>query len=281
MSEGNIVHLIDVLSALGTVAGLPTLFRTATTCIGRVVRLSSPPERRLVAILLICLVCLFALQGCAGIAVSESTPSVDRQPPVETPLTIRTLDAEHRFSQLSSAAAADRPHALGLATGLCCRNRGQRRRAGRSLCVSWTYVGRAASRRLHQWHRRTPAAATRARRTKAACCSWPRPTSLRESRSCGTWARSPETAAQTHEPCFATSWWPPPACRACSRRSSFASAGVASPMMRRTLTEPPRCRSSCLRRSYKRRLRQSTAHSVLPCTSSSMVPWATEHERRD
>ena len=106
------MHLIDVLSALGTVAGLPTLFRTATTCIGRVVRLSSPPERRLVAILLICLVCLFALQGCAGIAVSESTPSVDRQPPVETPLTIRTLDAEHRFSQLSSAAAAERLHAL-------------------------------------------------------------------------------------------------------------------------------------------------------------------------
>jgi len=63
-----------------------------------------------------------------------------------------------------------------------------------------------------------------------------------------------ETAAQTHEPCFATSWWPrqrpgmfPPV--------SFASAGWRL-HDERTLTEPPRCRSSCLRRSYKRRPRQ-------------------------
>src|SRR6266403_2029506 len=107
MSEGNIVHIIDVLSALGSVAGLPSLFRAARERIGRVVGLSSPPElRHLVAILFICLVCLLALQGCAGLAVGESRSSVDRQPLVETPLTIRTLDAEHRFSQLSSAAVA-------------------------------------------------------------------------------------------------------------------------------------------------------------------------------
>ncbi len=113
MSEGNIVHIIDVLSALGSVAGLPSLFRAARERIGRVVGLSSPPElRHLVAILFICLVCLLALQGCAGLAVGESRSSVDRQPLVETPLTIRTLDAEHRFSQLSSAAVAERLRAL-------------------------------------------------------------------------------------------------------------------------------------------------------------------------
>jgi hypothetical protein len=113
MSEGNIVHIIDVLSALGSVAGFPSLSRAARECIGRVGKLRSPPElRRPVAILFICLVCLLALQGCAGLAVGESTASVDRQPLVETPLTIRTLDTEQRFSQLSSAAVAERLRAL-------------------------------------------------------------------------------------------------------------------------------------------------------------------------
>src|SRR5882757_8582957 len=113
MSEGNIVRIIDVLSALGSVAGLPSLSRAARECIRRVGKLSSPPElRRLIVILLICLVCLLALQGCAGLAVGESTSSVDRQPLVETPLTIRTLDTEQRFSQLSSAAVAERLRAL-------------------------------------------------------------------------------------------------------------------------------------------------------------------------
>jgi len=69
-------------------------------------------ERGQFAVSFICLVSLFALQGCAGIAVSESTSPVDRQPPVEMPLTIRTLDTEHRFSQLSSAAVAERLRAL-------------------------------------------------------------------------------------------------------------------------------------------------------------------------
>ena len=98
MSRGHIVRLIDVISALGTVAGLPS---------------RRPPElRRLLAILSICLVCLSALLGCAGLAVSESKSSVDRQPPAEMPLTIRTLDTGHRFSRLSSTAAAERLRAL-------------------------------------------------------------------------------------------------------------------------------------------------------------------------
>jgi predicted acylesterase/phospholipase RssA len=113
MSRGNIVRIINVVSALGTVAGLPSLFRTAKTRIGRVIRLSSPWELwRLLAIVFICFVCLCALQGCAGFAVSESRSSVDRLPPVEKPLTIRTLDTEHRFSQLSSTTVAERLRAL-------------------------------------------------------------------------------------------------------------------------------------------------------------------------
>jgi predicted acylesterase/phospholipase RssA len=78
MSRGNIVRIIDAHCALGTVAAL---------------------------------VCLCALQGCAGFAVSESRSAVDRQPSVEMPLTIRTLDAEHRFSRLSSTAVAERARA--------------------------------------------------------------------------------------------------------------------------------------------------------------------------
>jgi predicted acylesterase/phospholipase RssA len=101
MSRGNIVRIMDVLSALGTVAGLSSRFRAAKTCIGRELR-------RPLAILFICLVCLCVLQGCAGFAVSESRSSVDRQPPVEMPLTIRTLDTEHRFSRLSSTTVAER-----------------------------------------------------------------------------------------------------------------------------------------------------------------------------
>ena len=109
MPGDNVVHVPDVLSALGTVAGLPSLLQTARTRIGRVIRLSSPSKlRHLVAILFICLVCLCALQGCAGFAVSDSRSSADRQPLVEMPLTIRTLDSEGRFSQLSSAAVAER-----------------------------------------------------------------------------------------------------------------------------------------------------------------------------
>src|SRR5882762_9642283 len=61
----------------------------------------------LTILLLIDLVCLYAIAGCAAPAVSESR-SADRQPPVEMPMTIRTLSADRRFSQLSSATMADR-----------------------------------------------------------------------------------------------------------------------------------------------------------------------------
>jgi predicted acylesterase/phospholipase RssA len=66
----------------------------------------------LVPILLIYPVCLLALQGCAGFAVAESTAMVDWQPPANVPMTIRTLDADSRFSEVSSVAAAERLHAL-------------------------------------------------------------------------------------------------------------------------------------------------------------------------
>jgi predicted acylesterase/phospholipase RssA len=70
-------------------------------------------QRRLtLAILLFCLVCLLTLQGCAGLAVSEPHSLVDRQAPADRPMTIRTLGADHRFSQLSSATVAERLRAL-------------------------------------------------------------------------------------------------------------------------------------------------------------------------
>ena len=72
-----------------------------------------PSQRRLpLAILLIGLVCLLALEGCAGLAVSASRSPADLQPPADRPMTIRTLGADHRFSQLSSATVADRLRAL-------------------------------------------------------------------------------------------------------------------------------------------------------------------------
>jgi predicted acylesterase/phospholipase RssA len=106
------MRIIDVLSTLSTVAGLPSLFRTANTSIDRVISQLQTTRRRLFALLFICLVCLCALQGCAGLAVSEPGSSVDRQPSVKMPLTIRTLDTEHRFSQLSSTTVAERLRAL-------------------------------------------------------------------------------------------------------------------------------------------------------------------------
>src|SRR6202030_4386511 len=63
------------------------------------------------AILLIGLICQIAVQGCAGLAVSESS-SAHGQSLASLPMTIRTLDSDHRFSQLSSAIVAQRLHAL-------------------------------------------------------------------------------------------------------------------------------------------------------------------------
>jgi predicted acylesterase/phospholipase RssA len=58
------------------------------------------------------------LQGCAGLAVGESKSSMDGQrsvdgrPSAELPMTFRTLGPDHRFSELSSATAAERLHIL-------------------------------------------------------------------------------------------------------------------------------------------------------------------------
>ena len=61
----------------------------------------------------ICLVCTLAIQGCAGLVVGEATPSAtDWQPPLDQPLTIRTLGSDGRFSQLSSASVAQRLRAV-------------------------------------------------------------------------------------------------------------------------------------------------------------------------
>jgi predicted acylesterase/phospholipase RssA len=68
--------------------------------------------RLLLPVLIIYSVCLLALHGCAGLAVAESTTMVDWQPPTNVPMTIRTLDADNRFSQVSSIAAAERLRAL-------------------------------------------------------------------------------------------------------------------------------------------------------------------------
>jgi hypothetical protein len=66
----------------------------------------------LLPILVIYPVCVLALHGCAGLAVAESTAMVDWQPPTNVPMTIRTLNAGNRFSQVSSIAAAQRLRAL-------------------------------------------------------------------------------------------------------------------------------------------------------------------------
>jgi predicted acylesterase/phospholipase RssA len=59
------------------------------------------------------LICTLALQGCAGFVGSEGTPAaVDWQPPLDQPMTIRTLGSDQRFSQLSSAGVAERLRAL-------------------------------------------------------------------------------------------------------------------------------------------------------------------------
>jgi predicted acylesterase/phospholipase RssA len=59
------------------------------------------------------LVCTLVIQGCAGLVVGETTtPATDWQPPLDQPMTIRTLGSDGRFSQLSSASVAQRLRAL-------------------------------------------------------------------------------------------------------------------------------------------------------------------------
>jgi len=59
-----------------------------------------------------CLTGMFALQGCAGLAVSEPGSPVERPPETLLPMTIRTLNTEHRFTQISTATVAQQLHAL-------------------------------------------------------------------------------------------------------------------------------------------------------------------------
>ena len=92
-----------------------TLFSDACSIRTRLpaeIRLSFLRLRFILPILLVYPVCLLALQGCAGLAVAESTAMVDWQSPANVPMTIRTLDTDNRFSQVSSIAAADRLRAL-------------------------------------------------------------------------------------------------------------------------------------------------------------------------
>jgi predicted acylesterase/phospholipase RssA len=69
-------------------------------------------NRAALARLSLCLVCLFALYGCATLAVSPARSPVDGGSAANFPMTIRTLGVDHRFSQLSSIAVAERLRAL-------------------------------------------------------------------------------------------------------------------------------------------------------------------------
>jgi predicted acylesterase/phospholipase RssA len=95
------VRVIDVLSLLDTVAGLPALYGTRRTWVNRI-----DPHKLSPAIVLFCFVCLLALDGCAGLALSESKSSVGGRQPADRPMTFRTLGSDQQFSELSSVAAA-------------------------------------------------------------------------------------------------------------------------------------------------------------------------------
>jgi predicted acylesterase/phospholipase RssA len=57
-------------------------------------------------IVLFCFLCTFILQGCAGLALSDSKSSVDVRLPAERPMTFRTMRSDQQFSELSSVTAA-------------------------------------------------------------------------------------------------------------------------------------------------------------------------------
>ena len=97
------MRIFDVLSVLSTIAGLPSLLKTARTWIGCAIS----PRRPSFSVLAFCLVCLLLLQGCAGLAVSDVHSAAYDLQGTESPMTFRTLGADHRFSELSSTAAAE------------------------------------------------------------------------------------------------------------------------------------------------------------------------------
>jgi predicted acylesterase/phospholipase RssA len=58
-------------------------------------------------IVLFCFLCMLVLEGCAGLARSESKSSVDVRQPAERPMTFRTMGPDRQFSELSSVTAAE------------------------------------------------------------------------------------------------------------------------------------------------------------------------------
>jgi predicted acylesterase/phospholipase RssA len=101
------VRVVDVLFLVSTVVGLPALYATGRIWVNPIAPYRLSPRNGL-----FCFVCLLLLQGCAGLAVHESKNSIDGQQPTELPMTFRTLGPDLRFSELSSAAAAERLRAL-------------------------------------------------------------------------------------------------------------------------------------------------------------------------
>lgn len=96
------VRVIDVLSLLSTVARLPTTYRTWEPWVSRL-----GPRRVAAAIILFCFLCMLVLEGCAGLALSESKSSLDGPSREELPITFRTLGSDRQFSELSSVTAAE------------------------------------------------------------------------------------------------------------------------------------------------------------------------------
>jgi predicted acylesterase/phospholipase RssA len=95
------VRVIDILSLSRTVAALPALHETGRTWVNRI-----NPHQLSPATILFCFVCLLLLEGCAGLALSESQSSVDGRQPADRPMTFRTLGSDQQFSELSSVTAA-------------------------------------------------------------------------------------------------------------------------------------------------------------------------------
>jgi predicted acylesterase/phospholipase RssA len=96
------VRVIDQLSALSAVAGLPAMYRTGRTWVSRL-----DSHRLSGALVVFCFLCLLLLEGCAGLALGESKSSVDGPPRAERPITFRTLGSDRQFSELSSVTAAE------------------------------------------------------------------------------------------------------------------------------------------------------------------------------
>src|SRR5580698_561796 len=149
---------MDVMSILTTVAGLPAVYRTHRAWVSRIAAHKVSP-----AIVLFCCVCLLMLEGCAGLARSESKSSVDVRQPAERLMTFRTLGSDQQFSELSSVTAAEQLRAtragrpltiLALSGGGAGGAFGAGAVAGRSLCLSRALVGCATPRCLYRRRRR-------------------------------------------------------------------------------------------------------------------------------